>query len=235
MSFKKVFMFILAVLLCVVSGVYADETQHVGRVTEVIHAGNYTYIELDEEGKEVWLASQPLDVTAGEKIEYIGGVPQKNFQSKTLGRTFEDILFITRIKVLNRDSEKEKPEASDDKRHDDIPQKPKTASMPALGEIKRAENGKTVQEIFSEREQLKDKEVVLRAKVIKINTEILGKNWVTLSDGTGRKPDNKIIATTMDDAELGDTLTVKGIVKNNVSLGQGYTYKVMIGNAKFTK
>jgi hypothetical protein len=235
MSFKKVFISVLAVLFFGVSVVYADEAKHVGIVTEAFHAGNYTYIKLAEEGKEVWLASQPMDVSAGEKIEYIGGVPQKNFHSKTLGRSFEDIIFITRIKVMNRDSEKEKIEASDDESNGGTPKKAESASMPVSGEIKRAENGKTVHEIFSEAEQLKDKEVILRAKVIKINTNILGKNWVTLSDGTGTKPDNKIIATTMDDAEPGDILTVIGTVKDNVSIGQGYTYKVMIGNAKFTK
>ncbi len=235
MSFKKVSIFILTIIFCTASLIYADNTPKVAAVTETFSAGNYTYIKIDDDGKELWLAAQPIRVSAGDKVEYIGGVPMKNFYSRSLERTFEDILLITRIKILGEDSEKDtlKDVSTDD--HDAAPEKPKTAAAPQKGEVKKAEKGKTVEEIFSENEQLKDKEVVLRAKVIKVSTNILGMNWITLSDGTGTEPDNKITATTSDEINPGDVLTVRGVVKNNVSIGSGYTYKVMIGDAKFSK
>ena len=235
MSFKKVSIFILTILFCAASAIYADNTPHVATVAETFNAGNYTYLKLDEDGKEVWLASQPIKVSAGEKVEYIGGIPMKDFHSRSLNRTFESIRLITRIKVLDRDSGKTEPEKKGADNHDSAPEKPKTASAPQKGEIEKAENGKTVDEIFSEREDLKDKEVVLRAKVIKVSTKILGMNWITLSDGTGTAPDNKITATTSEEINLGDVLTVRGVVKNNVNIGSGYNYKAMIGDAKFTK
>ncbi len=61
------------------------------------------------------------------------------------------------------------------------------------------------------------------------------KNWITLEDGTGTAPDNKLVATTKESINIGDTLTVKGILKTNVDLGAGYNYKVIIEDAKFTK
>ncbi len=235
MNFKKVLMFILSVLLCSVSGAYADNESHFGTVVETMNAGNYTYIKLDEEGNEVWLAARPIKVSAGEEIEYAGGVPMKDFQSKSLGRKFESIIFITKIRVLNRAPENESAETAPADNHNYSPKKSKTASLPGKGEIQRAKNGKTVHEVFTEREQLKDKEVILRAKVIKVSTNILGKNWVTLSDGTGTAPENKITATTSEVVNPGDILTVRGTVKNNVNIGAGYKYKVMIGDAGFTK
>ncbi len=228
-------MFIATILFCSASLIYADNTPKAATVAETFNAGNYTYIKIDDDGRELWLAAQPIRVSAGDKVEYIGGVPMKNFYSRSLERTFEDLLLITRIKVLGADSEKEKLKEKSADDHKAAPEKPKTAEAPQKGEIKRAENGKTVQEIFSEREQLKDKEVILRAKVIKVSIKILGMNWITLSDGTGKAPENKITATTSEEIDAGDILTVKGVVKNNVSIGSGYNYKVLIGDARFTK
>ncbi len=160
----------------------------------------------------------------------------KDFQSKGLDRKFESIIFITKIRVLNRAPQKESAETAPAGNHKYSPKKSKTAALPGKGEIQRSENDKTVHEVFVEREQLKDKEVILRAKVIKVSMNILGKNWIMLSDGTGTAPENKITATTSEVVNLGDILTVKGIVKNNVNIGAGYrTYKVMIGDAGFTK
>ncbi len=227
MNLKIICMIIVSAVLFAVGGVYADQTPHVGTVTETINAANYIYLKLDEDGKEVWLAVQPMEVSVGDKVEYIGGVPMRNFRSATLMRTFEDIRLITRIKNLSNAAVEEK-EAEDES----LPQKATTVEAPTAGEIKRAENGKTVDEIYAARLELKEKEVVLRGKVLKINEGILGKNWITLSDGTGTAPDNKIIATTSSMAKLGDIVTVRGVVKNDVIIGSNYNYKVMIGNAE---
>ena len=235
MSLRVVCMIIVSAVLFAAGGTYADQTPHIGKVIKTMNAGNYTFMKLDEDGKEVWLASQPMKVSVGDRIEYIGGVPMKDFRSATLNRTFESILLITRIKNLNDVTAEEKQETESNDGDGDFLQKAKSVAEPGAGEIERAENGKTVGEIFSERVELKEKEVVLRAKVLKINEGILGKNWITLSDGTGTAPDNKIIATTSGMANLGDIVTVKGVVKNDVSIGSNYNYKVMIGNAELTQ
>jgi len=61
------------------------------------------------------------------------------------------------------------------------------------------------------------------------------KNWLTLSDGTGKSPDDNITATTTDDVKNGDILVVKGILNLNVNIGSGYKYKMLIENAKLSK
>ncbi len=230
MNIRIVCMIVMTAVLFVAGAVYADQTPHVGTVTETLNAANYIYMKLDEDGKEVWIAAQPLKVEVGDRIEYIGGVPMRNFRSATLMRTFVDLLLITKIKNLSDVVVEENAEGDDG--DGDMPTKPDSVEAPVAGEIERAENGMTVAEIFSKRTELKEKEVVLQAKVLKVNEGILGKNWITLSDGTGAAPDNKIIATTSGMAVLGDIITVEGIVKNDVSLGSSYNYKVMIGNAE---
>jgi hypothetical protein len=73
-----------------------------------------------------------------------------------------------------------------------------------------------------------------RAKVMKVSQDILGKNWVTLTDGSGKSPDDKIVATTKETPSVGAVVTVSGRLKTNVNLGSGYQYKVIIEEAKFT-
>jgi len=75
----------------------------------------------------------------------------------------------------------------------------------------------------------------LRGKVIKVSRNILKKNWITLSDGTGTAPDDRIVAVTTDLVTPGDVATVTGTLKTNVNLGAGYKYKVLIDDAEFAK
>lgn len=234
MKIKKILMSI-AVLLFAVTGLYAEETPHVGKVTETMNAGNYTYIKLDEDGEEVWLASSPMDVSVGERVEYIGGVPMKDFRSKSLERSFESILLITRIKVLDRENGDEEEQKEKGDYHESIPQKKQSLSLPARGEIAKAEKGNTIEEILAAHKEMKDREVVVRAKVMKVTENIMGKNWITLSDGTGTAPDNKLIAITSENVTVGDIVTVRGVVKNDVNLGAGYKYDVLIGDARITE
>jgi hypothetical protein len=69
-------------------------------VTQTMKSGGYTYVEAaDEKGAKVWLALPETKVAVGDKIEYPETPPMVNFQSKTLNRTFEKILFVPGIRI----------------------------------------------------------------------------------------------------------------------------------------
>ncbi|HXE96617.1 MAG TPA: hypothetical protein VN642_09445 [Dongiaceae bacterium] len=69
-------------------------------VTQTMNSGGYTYVEAaDEKGVKVWMALPETKVAKGDKIEYPEAPPMVNFQSKTLNRTFEKILFIPGIRI----------------------------------------------------------------------------------------------------------------------------------------
>ncbi|MCG8094950.1 MAG: DNA-binding protein, partial [Candidatus Thiodiazotropha endolucinida] len=95
-------------------------------------------------------------------------------------------------------------------------------------------DGLTIEKIVSNAVELDEKSVTFNAKVIKVNQNIMGKNWVTLQDGTGKKPNNKLIATSQDEISPGEQVTVEGVLRNNVDIGAGYKYKVLLEQAKFT-
>jgi len=155
----------------------------------------------------------------------------KTFESKAMNRTFDEIRFVARIRVV-KNVPRPDNQAMASVAH---PKSSPVAPVPKKGEIKKTGKEKTVEEIFSGREQLKDLPVTLRGKVIKVSRNILKKNWITLSDGTGTAPDDRIVAVTTDLVTPGDVATVTGTLKTNVNLGAGYKYKVLIDDAEFAK
>jgi hypothetical protein len=112
-------------------------------------------------------------------------------------------------------------------------------STPAdLGDIQvpkaSGENAYTVAEIITKATELKDKPVVVAGKVVKYNPRIMDRNWVHLRDGTGSAEEqtNDILVTTSGTTKKGDVVTVSGIVRTDKDFGAGYSYKVLIEEAR---
>ncbi len=66
-----------------------------GKVAETMDSGGYTYLLLKNDGGEQWVAIPQAKVEVGKEIEVVSGMTMANFQSKTLNRTFESVVFST--------------------------------------------------------------------------------------------------------------------------------------------
>ena len=74
----------------------AAEVTFTGTVVEAVDATSYTYLKVKTaDAQEKWAAVLKLEVKAGQKIEVKQQMVMENFQSKTLNRTFEKIIFGT--------------------------------------------------------------------------------------------------------------------------------------------
>lgn len=219
------------------------EKEHIATIVDSRHGETYIYLELEEAGNKTWIATVPSflggEVKAGDRVQYSGGVEMTDFKSKELDRTFDRILFITKIKKAEAPRLDDLEHVPADNYHAQFVKQPQdqtgTVNTPAKGEIEKADNGKNIEEVFAEAEKLKDTEVIVKARVMKVSRNILSKNWLTLQDGTGTAPDNKLTATSRETASVGDTVTVKGILKTDVALGAGYFYKVILEEAVIIK
>jgi hypothetical protein len=98
-------------------------------------------------------------------------------------------------------------------------------------------DAKTVAEVWAQHDALKGKAVTVRGKVVKYNSGIMGKNWLHIRDGSGSAEgkDNDLTVTTGDAAAKGDVVVVKGVVAVDRDFGAGYTYPVIVEDAKVTK
>jgi hypothetical protein len=74
-------------------------TVHKGKVLSTMDAAGYTYIEVEEHGKKLWVAVTETKVKAGDNVEFPDVPPMENFHSNSLNRTFEKIIFSSAIRV----------------------------------------------------------------------------------------------------------------------------------------
>jgi hypothetical protein len=56
-------------------------------------SGGYTYVQLDNKGKKTWVAAPKMKVSKGQTMTFRPGMEMKNFESKTLKRKFDTIIF----------------------------------------------------------------------------------------------------------------------------------------------
>ena len=71
-----------------------------GTAAQVLSGGGYTYIQVEVEGDELWLAGPMAEVSEGQTVSWSGGTTMVGFTSNTLERTFDEILFVEQISVV---------------------------------------------------------------------------------------------------------------------------------------
>ena len=160
----------------------------------------------------------------------------KNFHSKFLDRTFESVFFVQSVQPLGQGGEDVHggDMQNSNAQHPPIPES-NSIQAPEPGTIPKLKEGKTIADIFAESTRLNGQSVSLRAKVMKVSPKIMGKNWITLQDGTGAKPDNNIMATSHELVTAGDLVIANGILREDVDIGAGYRYKVLLEEVSFTQ
>ena len=224
MKSLKLILAICAFLIYTSPIMAAESGPATGTVAETMDSGGYVYMKL-ESGQ--WIAASSFEVSKGDRIQYGDAMEMNDFHSKSLDKTFESILFASSASLVGEDSVDKAATKLDGKNNI---KKPVAAQAPLAGEVKALPGGKTVAEIYAESDQLKDQVVSLRAKVTKINRNIMGRNWITLQDGTG----TKLVATSQEVVAVGDLVIAKGTINTNIDLGRGYFYEVMMEEAAFS-
>lgn len=226
-----------------------------GTVQETMNSGGYTYLLVDSGLAKTWVAIPETTVKTGEKVQYKEGMTMENFHSTSLNRTFATIVFSPGLTG--------EPEPTDKKPQTQMPQdqsfasavKAETETKPApdkemtssggstgavapFSEIKvdkaQGENSYTIAEIFAQAKELDSKTVRLRAKIVKVNPNIMGRNWIHLQDGTGNPLTNShdLVVTTSLNLVQDQVVTIEGKVAANKDFGAGYSYTAIIEDAQ---
>lgn len=95
-------------------------------------------------------------------------------------------------------------------------------------------NLKTVAVLNKDKTALVGKTVSAQGKVVKVNNGIMGRNFVHVQDGTGDASNNNLIVTSKDTANVGESVSVTGVVVMDRDFGGGYSYPLLIEDAKIT-
>ena len=192
---------------------------------EVLNASAYTYVLVTEAEKEYWIAIPLTEVKVGKKYSFEGGMEMKNFESKDLKRTFDSVLFVEGL--IDPDASVVTETTIDPKNI--IPDTELSKG------IILAKGAISLHDLFSGRDKLAGKTIILTGKVIKFMPDIMSKNWIHLQDGTSFNGFNDITITTLEKAKVDEIVTLKGKVVLNKDLGSGYKYDVLIEDAVVVK
>jgi hypothetical protein len=176
----------------------------------------------------------------------------QNFSSKSLDRTFPEIVFSGGLVGKGGTPPGMLPVGTGSDSFSQALSSEGTALAPAAGgmvtgskkavvefaEIKvdkaPGENSYTVAEIFSKATELNGQTVVIRGKVVKVSPGIMGRNWIHIQDGTGNPEDSThdlVITTSQEAGADWDIITMEGVLAANKDFGSGYSYAVIIEEA----
>lgn len=209
-------------------------SEKIFEVAEVIQANSYTYLKVKDNAGEKWMAVTKQDVNTGDVFYYDEALQMTNFHSKDLDRTFDVIYFVNQIS-------KNPISGSSMGVIQGMGGMGGTMSNPHSGkvepgqksniELEKADSEVTIAEIFGNRADFSGKEVEIRGVVVKVNKQIMGKNWVHIQDGTNSNGEYDLTITTQDLAEVNDEVTFKGKITLEKDFGAGYSYEVIMEDA----
>ena len=236
--------FLLLTLALLFSSSYAKPTEtpkgiFYGKILSIQNAMGYKYLKVDENGTELWVAIANAPVKVGEKIGYDKKTIMKDFKSKSLGKSFKEIIFASDV-YLPQKSESAPIKDLQDMLGLSVPQ-PKTAEIKEEEKPTKLFEQKefyTIEEVYMWKNSLKGKIIKIKGVVHKVSRGIMKLDWVHLEDGTGsadKMNDDLVFTLKNANVKAGDKVIATGKVVVDKDFGYGYFYKVIVQESGFTK
>lgn len=194
-------------------------------VEQVLQTSSYTYLKLKEEASVYWAAIGRNDsIKEGDTYYYDNFMVMKNFPSKELDKTFDNIYFIDRF---------EKEPFPSDKMEQ---QKQKKGSSHVgdmeVEHIDPVDGSITIGQLYNNKDDYAGKKVKVHGKVVKFTQAVMGKNWVHIQDGTNSGDNYDLTITTPAFVNNNDVVTFEGVVALDKDFGYGYAYDILVEDAK---
>ena len=211
-------------------------SNHKITVEEVIQTTSYTYLQVKENDSLKWLAIPSMQASKGDIYYYSEGLPMKQFESKELHRTFDEVLFLGGV---SPEPIGEKSKMPADKTHASVAQPAsnepyvRKASKEVRKDLKidAPKDCITIAELFSKKDTYAGKIVKIKGQVTKYSPEIMNKNWIHLQDGTDDHGKFDLVITSPGNVKVGDIVTFEGKIILNKDFGYGYLFDIMMEDA----
>ncbi|MCG7848703.1 MAG: hypothetical protein MIO93_05935 [ANME-2 cluster archaeon] len=199
----------------VLSDPYAYNNSNIkitGIVNQTLDVTGYTYIEVTDENKSMWVAGYTTSFENGTEITASGSL-MINFQSTSLGRTFEILLMADSI------SDGSSTNISDST-HGITNNTDVTYDI----NVTPVEGSTQIADIILNAANLSGQEVKVTAVVVD-STQLISELFLTLDDGTGQLkascPNSFVVSN-------GDNVVVTGTVRTDVDYGSEHSFEVLL-------
>jgi hypothetical protein len=213
----------------------ANPDTHQVNVVEVIQTSQYTYMKVSENGSDNWIAVTRMEAAAGETYYYGQALEMKNFQSKELKRTFETIYFVQDISKQPIVAGAMNQPAPPDMMGSAAAHTGKIPDAQQPGISVTPVDGISIAKLFANKKDYAGKKIRMKGQVVKINEEVMGKNWIHIQDGTKDGDNFDLTVTTLDGVKLNDVVTFEGTIGLDKDFTHGYFYAVIMEDATLLK
>src|SRR3569623_2640798 len=109
------------------------------------------------------------------------------------------------------------------------------ACLGAVTNIAQAAEQKTVEGLYQDKAKLGGHEVQVRGMVVKVNNGVMNRNFLHIQDGTGKQGASAVTVTSQETANIGDEVVITAKVAIDKEFGAGYTYPILLEEAKIAK
>ena len=233
--------------------VEAEQAVLRGKVVETFVSGGYTYALVDDSAEQIWVATAETPMSVGEEVAFADGQVMQGFYSTSLDRTFDKIVFASGVMGQGAASMGSAAMGQPGADSFDMALQGEGGGMGqfdpmggSMGSSKAVvdfadlkvekaagENAFTVGEIYAKAAEISGQKIQLRGQVVKVSPNIMGKNWLHIQDGTGdpATASHDLVVTTAELPNMGDIVTLEGVVAVNKDFGYGYNYAVIVEEA----
>jgi hypothetical protein len=192
------------------------------KVKTVEQVANYTYLEVKAKGPAYWVALPTTEIAVGSVVSYRGGMLMEDFHSKELDRTFDKILFLEGL-------------AGDTPAGMDMMSGSSSGSKIKVEKLKTSveamEGSVSIGDIYADPAKFEGKTIIVSGEVAKYNPAIMNLNWIHVQDGTEFEGKYDLTVTSTEAFEVGQVVSIQGVVVLNRDFGAGYSYEVLLENA----
>ena len=196
---------------------------HIGKVIDKIPAKGYTYLQVSENKNDYWIAVPTMEIEIGETVYFSRFMVMEDFRSDNIDKSFDQILFVEDARKSPTPDEMKKIHAGT------------TSTEKQEIKVEPLKDGKTIQQIYSDKSALTGTIVKVKGQVTKFNKQIMKRNWIHIQDGSGTENEFDLVITTNTEVQVGEIIIAEGKVAVDKDFGAGYFFPVMIEDALIEK
>lgn len=207
------------------------ENLHAVVVNDILPTSKYVYLNVTEAGDQFWIAARKQEITRGGTYFYRSGLLKTNYECKECNKVFDTIYLVSNLVAEDHRSTSGGKKVdfsttfSEVNLKEDIP----THTDKNI-EFKGAV---TIAEIVENPKLFEGKSVELSGTCVKVNPNIMNRNWIHLQDGSKDEFDFVITSNTF--VNEGEKVTIRAIVSLNRDFGAGYKYDLILENGMVQK
>lgn len=202
-----------------------------GTVLETMNSGGYTYVFIETDQDQRWVAARQTAVAVGDVVQSFHGMPMSAFTSKILNRTFDIVYFVDTVHNLSAPAAQEAAVSTLPTGHSETND---TSTAEAVdNNVAELKSGQNIAYLYGNKDSIATQTISLRGKVVKYNEGILGWNFIHIQDGSGDAVDgnNDLTVTSKNTTAVGETVVVTGTMILDRDFGAGYKFPLLMEDA----